>query len=77
MAAADAVAVELLSYDCMVVYECLDLRSVWLLVMLRRHWGRLPVSLVVVVVVGVVVVVVVVVVGRRTRAPQASYWRTS
>ena len=48
VAAADAVAVELLSYNCRVVYECLDLRLVWLLVVLRRNWGRLPVSIVVV-----------------------------
>ena len=45
VAAADAVAVELLSYNCRVVYECLDLRLVWLLVVLRRHWGSLPVQL--------------------------------
>ena len=45
VAAADAVAVELLSNDCGVVCECLDLRLVWLLVLFRRHWGRLSVQL--------------------------------
>ena len=45
VAAADAVAVELLSNDSRVVCECLDLRLVWLLVVLRRHWGSLPVKL--------------------------------